>query len=69
MARFFLNTKTIKAKRSPEVKLLVGGNSVMSKMSLRRKCLLKDCNVKVTSLFTRFQRLKSEENVQSLKLW
>lgn len=47
MARFFLNTKTIKAKPSPEVKLLVGGNSVMSKMSLRRKCLLKDCNVKV----------------------
>lgn len=56
---FLKKPKTIKAKRSPEVKLLVGGNSVTSKMSLRRKCLLKVCSVKVTSLFARFQRLKS----------
>lgn len=40
----------------------------MRQMSLRRKCLLKDCNVKVTSLFTRFQRLKSEEKFEMFRV-
>lgn len=64
MASVFLKNQNNKTKSRPELKLLVGVNSVVSKMSLRRKCLLKDWNVKVTSLFTRFQILKSEERFE-----
>lgn len=63
------NPKTIKVKPSPKVKLAVGGNSVMSKMSLRRKCLLKKCNAKISSQVTRFKRLKSEENFEMIKVF
>lgn len=66
MARFFLKNQNNKAKPSPEVKLLVGVNTAVSKMSLRRKYLLKDWNVKVTGLFTGFQILKSEETFEML---
>lgn len=66
MARFFFKNQNNKAKPSPEVKLLVGVNTAVSKMSLRRKCLLKDWNVKVTGLFTGFQILKSEEMFEML---
>lgn len=69
IARFFLKKQNNKAESSPEVKLLVGVNSVVSIISLRRKCLLKDWNFKATSLFTRFQILKSEEKFEMFVVW